>query len=93
MSERPLDNGDEDGVNATLTSPISADGRAEPGVRYEVPARCGRAVRLDAGQEIKIINTHGTQVCDTWAFNAAALNEFLSMEHARAWLDRMTPRR
>ena len=86
------DNGDEDGVNATLTSPISAGGRAEPGRRYEVPARCGRAVRLDRGQEIRIINTHGTQVCDTWAFNAAALNEFLSMEHARAWLDRMTPR-
>ncbi len=92
MSERLIDNGDEDGVNATLTSPISADGRAAPGERYAVPARCGRAVRLDAGQEIRIVNTHGTQVCDTWAFNAAALNEFLSMEHARAWLDRMTPR-
>ena len=92
MSERPTDNGDEDGVNATLTAPISADGRAEPGRRYAVPARCGRAVRLDAGQRIKVVNTHGTQVCDTWAFNAAALNEFLSMEHARAWLDRMTPR-
>ena len=92
MSEQLPDNGDEDGVNATLSSPISADGRAEPGRRYAVQARCGRAVRLDAGQSIKIVNTHGTQVCDTWAFNAAALNEFLSMEHARAWLDRMTPR-
>ena len=92
MTEEAPDNGDEDGVNATLTSPISADGRAEPGRRYAVPARCGRAVRLDRGQEIRIINTHGTQVCDTWAFSAAARNEFLSMEHARAWLDRMTPR-
>ena len=34
-------------------------------VMHTVPARCGRAVRLAAGQAIKIINTHGTQVVDT----------------------------
>ncbi len=90
--QQALDNGDEDGVNATLDEPISPDGTPVAGQRYAVPARCGRAVRVAQGQQIRIINTHGTQVCDTWAFNAAALNEFLSMEHARAWLDRMTPR-
>ena len=53
MTEEAPDNGDEDGVNATLTSPISADGRAKPGRRYAVPARCGRAVRPDRGQEMR----------------------------------------
>ena len=39
----------------------------------EIPARQGRAVRLAKGQRIKLINTHGSQVVDTWAFNAADL--------------------
>lgn len=85
------DNGTSLGHNATLEQPISADGVAEPGRLYAVPARCGRAVRLKAGQVIKIINTHGTQVCDTWLFNAADLSEFLSMEHARAHCNRIIP--
>jgi uncharacterized protein len=54
-----------------------------------IPARSGRAVVLKAGQSIKIINTHGHQVVDTWAFNAADLNEFLSMEHMRAFINRV----
>lgn len=57
-----------------------------------VPARHGRAVALKAGQSIKIINTHGHQVVDTWAFNADDLNEFLSMEHMRAAIDRISPK-
>jgi len=59
---------------------------------HVVPARQGRAVALKAGQSIKIINTHGHQVVDTWAFNAADLNEFLSMEHMRAAIDRVRPK-
>ncbi len=57
-----------------------------------IPARSGRAVVLKAGQSIKIINTHGHQVVDTWAFNAADLNEFLSMEHMRAFINRVRPK-
>ena len=57
-----------------------------------IPARSGRAVALKAGQSIKIINTHGHQVVDTWAFNAADLHEFLSMEHMRAFIDRVRPK-
>ena len=86
------DNGEQVGINDTLTQPISADGVAQPDTLYTVPARQGRAVRLNAGQVIRIINTHGTQVCDTWAFKADDLSEFMSMEHARAWIDRITPR-
>src|ERR1051326_5714252 len=33
-----------------------------------VPARRGAATLVRAGQTIKIINTHGKQVVDTWAF-------------------------
>ncbi|QBD79874.1 urea carboxylase-associated family protein [Ktedonosporobacter rubrisoli] len=85
------DNGEPEGLNATLTSPIAADGRPEPGKRYIVPARQGRAVRLAQGQRLKIINTYGSQVCDFWAFNASSPREFLSMEHLRTWLSRLTP--
>ena len=60
--------------------------------RELIPARGGKAKRLSAGQSIRIINTHGHQVVDTWAFNAGNLQEFLSMEHMRAALDRICPR-
>ena len=56
-----------------------------------VPARRGRAVRLRAGQAIRIVNTHGSQVVDTWAFDADDLGEFLSMEHLRATLGKVFP--
>lgn len=61
-------------------------------LRQIVPARCGRAVALEQGQAIRIINTHGAQVVDTWAFRAGHLTELLSMEHTRATLLRMRPR-
>ena len=57
-----------------------------------IPARRGRAVRLGQGQSLKIINTHGNQVVDTWAFSAEDLTEFMSMEHFRATVERIFPR-
>jgi uncharacterized protein len=86
------DNSEPTGINATLTSPISQDGRPVHASRYLIPARQGRAVLLEQGKQLKIINTHGTQVCDLWAFHANSLSEFLSMEHVRPSLNRMTPR-
>jgi uncharacterized protein YcgI (DUF1989 family) len=56
-----------------------------------IPARKGVAVRLMAGDQIKVINTHGTQVIDTWAFNAEDMDEFMSMEHSRTHLLRTIP--
>ena len=56
-----------------------------------VPARRGRAVRLAKGQAIRIVNVHGTQVVDTWAFNADDPGEFLSMEHLHANLGSVFP--
>lgn len=70
-----------DGENASLTSAISPDGMPETGKSYRVPPRCGVAVRVAAGQLIRVINTHGTQVCDFWAFCDGNLQEILSMAH------------
>lgn len=58
-----------------------------------IPARRGRAVRLKAGQAVEIVNTHGSQVVDTWAFNAEDLSEFLSNEHMRPTLGHIHPRK
>ena len=57
-----------------------------------IPARKGKAAILEAGQEVKVINTHGQQVVDTWAFNRDDLTECLSMEHTRAALSRIMAR-
>ena len=61
------------------------------GQNFTVPARKGRAVRLQRGQQIKVINTYGSQVIDTWAFNAADISECMSMEHTRGVIDKMYP--
>ena len=58
---------------------------------HTIPARRGRAARLSKGQSIKIINTHGQQVVDTWAFSTEDPREFMSMEHLRATLTRIFP--
>jgi len=57
-----------------------------------IPARGGKAAFLEAGQRIRVINTHGQQVVDTWAFNRADLKEFMSMEHSRTFLSRIMAR-
>lgn len=64
-----------------------------------IPARKGKAVALNAGQRVRVINTHGQQVVDTWAFNRQSLSgattpefmsaEFMSMEHTRTALGRI----
>jgi uncharacterized protein YcgI (DUF1989 family) len=56
-----------------------------------VPARQGIAAKVKAGRTVKIINTSGKQVVDTWAFNTDDLDERLSMEHSRASLCKLVP--
>ncbi|WP_046866735.1 DUF1989 domain-containing protein [Microvirga massiliensis] len=57
-----------------------------------IPARKGKAARVKKGQIIKVINTHGEQVVDTWAFNQDDLNEFMSMEHSRPHILKVNPK-
>jgi len=57
----------------------------------EIPARKGKAARVRKGQRVKVINTKGHQVVDTWAFNADELREFMSMEHSRVGIGRIIP--
>jgi uncharacterized protein YcgI (DUF1989 family) len=72
--------------DALRTPPAAAKGL------ITIPARRGKAIRVRTGDLVKIINTHGSQVVDTWALNDADLAEYMSMEHTRASLRRLTPR-
>jgi uncharacterized protein YcgI (DUF1989 family) len=54
--------------------------------RITIPARRGKAAYLQQGQHVRVINTHGQQVIDTWAFNRNDLSECMSMEHVRTAL-------
>ena len=54
-----------------------------------IQARRGKAAFVTQGQHVKLINTHGQQVVDTWAFNRHDLTEFMSMEHSRTSLGRI----
>ena len=56
-----------------------------------IPARRGKAAFVSAGQTVRVINTHGQQVVDTWAFSREDLTEFMSMEHSRTALARIMP--
>ncbi|KUJ09756.1 uncharacterized protein LY89DRAFT_628014 [Mollisia scopiformis] len=59
-----------------------------------IPARHGIAAALNAGETIKVINTHGTQVVDTFAFTLSSpstISTQLSMQHTRASLNKIIP--
>jgi uncharacterized protein YcgI (DUF1989 family) len=56
-----------------------------------IPARSGKAAPVHRGQEITVVNTHGSQVVDTWAFNAEDLGEWMSMEHSRPYYMKLRP--
>lgn len=57
-----------------------------------IPARKAAATSLAAGQRVRLVNTHGTQVVDCWAFAVPDTSEFMSMEHSRVELERAIPR-
>jgi|SRR5581483_2218035 uncharacterized protein YcgI (DUF1989 family) len=57
-----------------------------------VPARQGRAIRVEAGGSFRVIDLEGGQVVDLFAFNAGDLTEHASAEHTRVALLRLFPR-
>lgn len=81
-----------DGFNQSRDCAISQDGVPLLSHRYTVPARCGVAVRLNAGQTVTITNPSGWQVCDFWVFNAAEPHEYMSMPHVHTDLLSVFPK-
>ncbi|KAF3798143.1 hypothetical protein GCG54_00010489 [Colletotrichum gloeosporioides] len=59
-----------------------------------IPARSFAIQHLQAGQAIKIVNTTGGQVIDTWAFSTSTNEPFptyLSMTHTRSTHHKLLP--
>ena len=59
-----------------------------------IPARRFATQRLHAGQSIKVINSSGGQVIDTWAFSippTPAFPKYMSMTHTRSTLHKLLP--
>lgn len=59
-----------------------------------IPGRSFAAQRLAAGQCIKVINTKGGQVIDTWAFSVTqdqTFPRYMSMIHTRSSLRKLLP--
>ncbi len=57
----------------------------------QIPGGAGAALRLRAGQAVRLVNMHGSQVVDTWCLSAADTTEYLSVEHTRRMLSRLFP--
>ena len=57
-----------------------------------VPGGHGRAVRVNAGEEVRVVNTHGTQVVDFWAIRADRPEMAMSMQHSRIPWRNLRPR-
>src|SRR5215210_2965491 len=60
--------------------------------RIAVPAREGRAARVEAGRSFRVVDVEGGQVGDLFAFCADDLKEYASAEHTRAGVRRLFPR-
>lgn len=84
--------GQPDGTNQSMEIGLPDGGRPELGMTYEIPPRCGMAVRVAAGQVLTVTNPAGFQVCDFWVFNALDLQEYSSMEHLHTALLSIFPR-
>lgn len=58
---------------------------------HVIAAGTGQAVRVAAGRGLRLINTHGSQVVDTWAFRRGDPEEYLSVEQTRRMLLKLAP--
>jgi len=58
----------------------------------EIAGGFGRAVPLRKGEAVRLVNTFGSQVVDTWALAAGDLTEYFSVEHTRRMLFNLFPK-
>ena len=63
----------------------------DPTELTELAARTGVAVHLNQGDRLRVVNTHGGQVVDLWAFLPDG-SEHMSMPHSVVTLGRIKPR-
>ena len=56
-----------------------------------IPAGHAKALRLSAGSRARVINLEGSQVVDVWALGDPDVDEYLSNEHTRSCLEKLTP--
>jgi hypothetical protein len=73
---------------------VSSRTEAQVTFSVVVPARTGRAVRVRAGQGIRVTDPRGSQVGDFFAFvdtGASHLNAYLSAAHTRGHTSRLFP--
>jgi uncharacterized protein YcgI (DUF1989 family) len=56
-----------------------------------IPAGTSAAAPLRSGHRLIVVNTHGAQVVDCWAFADPDTSEFMSMEHSRVEMGKLTP--
>jgi uncharacterized protein len=58
----------------------------------EIAGGAGLAVPLERGHAVRLVNTFGSQVVDTWALAGADTSEYLSVEHTRRMLYNLFPK-
>ena len=56
-----------------------------------IPGAHAKAFSLKQGEQIRVVNLEGSQVVDAWAFSTAQKDEFMSTEHTRSCLEKLTP--
>ena len=56
-----------------------------------VPGGHARAIRVNRGETVQVVNTHGTQVVDFWAIRADRPEMAMSMQHSRVPWRRLRP--
>ena len=53
-------------------------------MQFVLRASHGKGFRVDRGASVKVVNTHGSQVVDTWAFILSEPRQYSSMDHTRS---------
>lgn len=56
-----------------------------------IPGARAKAFNLKRGEQIRIVNLHGLQVVDAWAFCVAETDEFMSNEHTKSSIEKVYP--
>jgi uncharacterized protein YcgI (DUF1989 family) len=67
--------------------------RAVQMATMEIPGAHGLAMPLAAGEAVRLVNTFGSQVVDTWALARHDTSEYLSVEHTRRMIANLFPRK